>query len=82
MLSKAYALSYLCMMRYLIAFIGLVFLQNTVNAQVSCGHHKSAINQLKVDKYLRRSAADLQNYDLIYHRLELKASPQSVLVRG
>lgn len=82
MLSKAYALSYLCMMRYLIAFIGLVFLQNTVNAQVSCGHHKSAINQLKVDKYLRRSAADLQNYDLIYHRLELKASPKVFWLEG
>jgi len=68
--------------RCLIAFLIFVFVQNTSFAQVSCAHHKATIKRLKASNHLRRSAADLQNYDIIYHRLELKASPNVFWLAG
>lgn len=70
------------MVRYIYALITLLFAQNLCFAQITCGHHKAAIQKLKVTKQLRRSAADLQNYDLIYHRLELNVSPNKFWLEG
>lgn len=47
-----------------------------------CGHAEHAADKLKSSNFSRRSSINNQAYDLVYHRLELDASPNKFWLKG